>query len=230
MGHLGISQTTKQFQKFKPDELCSDLANVAGAFHALIAQQPTPSDAVVDIYAFRHIHRAMGVLGLNINEEYVLLVPQNTDLFSAKASSIIALEGVDMAIDHDVTFYRIECASKIYTFDDFINSDINAINLSGGKKQLICLLRSLYRDPDILFLDEDTSSLDNSSDSQTDEMLQSEKRNRAVIVIAHRMSSIKVAGEIIFMDSGFIKSKGTLEQIRSKVDLFDESINLSMDI
>ena len=228
--HWGISQPTNRFQKFKPNELRSGLATVAGAFHALVVQQPTPSDAVVYIYAFQHIHRAMGVLGLNINEEYVLLVPQNTDLISAKTSSNIALEWEDLAIDLDVTLYPLGFASEIYNFDDFNKSDINGINLFGGQKQLICLLRSLYREPGILFLDEDTSALDNSSDSQTNEILQSEKRNRAVIVIAHGMSSIIVVDEITFMESGFIKSKGTLEQIRSEVDLFDELINLSMDI
>jgi ABC-type multidrug transport system fused ATPase/permease subunit len=124
----------------------------------------------------------------------------------------------------------LAAASKISILDGFISENSNAINLSGGQKQLICLLRALYRDPDILFLDEATSSLDNSSDNQINEMLQSEKRNRAVIVIAHRMSSVKIADEIIFMESGFIKSKGTLEQVRSEVDLFDELINLSMDI
>ena len=61
-------------------------------------------------------------------------------------------------------------------------------------------------------------------------MLQSEKRNRAVIVIAHRMSSIKIADEIIFMKSGFIKSEGKLEQVLSEVDLFDDPINMLMDI
>ena len=121
-------------------------------------------------------------------------------------------------------------ASNISILEDFMSENSNAVNLSGGQKQLVCLLRALYRDPDILFLDEATSSLDNSSDNQINEMLQSEKNNRAVILIAHRMSSVKIADEIIFMESGSIRSNGTLEHVRSEVKAFSDLLNLSKDI
>ena len=70
-------------------------------------------------------------------------------------------------------------------------------------------------------MDEATSSLDNSSDNQINEMLQFEKQNRAVIVIAHRLSSIKYADEIVFMDSGAVKATGTFEQIQENIKEFE---------
>jgi len=72
-----------------------------------------------------------------------------------------------------------------------------------------------------LFLDEATSSLDNSSDNQINEMLQFEKQNRAVIVIAHRLSSIKYADEIVFMDSGAVMATGTFDQIQENIKEFE---------
>ena len=72
-----------------------------------------------------------------------------------------------------------------------------------------------------MFLDEATSSLDNSSDNQINEMLQIEKQNRAVIVIAHRLSSIKYADEIVFMDSGAVMATGTFDQIQENIKEFE---------
>lgn len=70
-------------------------------------------------------------------------------------------------------------------------------------------------------MDEATSSLDNSSDNQINEMLQFEKQNRAVIVIAHRLSSIKYADEIVFMDSGAVMATGTFDQIQENIKEFE---------
>ena len=62
----------RQLRKFKTDELRSGLATVAGAYHTLVVSQPTPSNSDVYIQAIERIHKAMGVLGLNVNEELVL--------------------------------------------------------------------------------------------------------------------------------------------------------------
>ena len=115
----------------------------------------------------------------------------------------------------------LDIVSNIDILRGFISENSSATNLSGGQKQLICLLRALYRNPDILFLDEATSSLDNSSDNQINEMLQIEKQNRAVIVIAHRLSSIKYADEIVFMDSGAVMATGTFDQIQENIKEFE---------
>ena len=167
----------------------------------------------------------------SLNESLVIgYVPQDTELFDGSIRSNIALEWDDEAIDFNAMSKTLAMASNISILEDFMSENSNAVNLSGGQKQLVCLLRALYRDPDILFLDEATSSLDNSSDNQINEMLQSEKNNRAVILIAHRMSSVKIADEIIFMESGSIRSNGTLEHVRSEVKAFSDLLNLSKDI
>ncbi len=148
-------------------------------------------------------------------------VPQDTDLFDGPIWSNIALEWSAEAIDSVAMSRTLDIASNIDVLQGFISKNGSAKNLSGGQKQLICLLRALYRNPDILLLDEATSSLDNSSDNQINEMLQVEKQNRAVIVIAHRMSSIKHADEIVFMDSGTVMATGTFDQIQENVKEFE---------
>jgi DNA polymerase-3 subunit delta' len=62
----------RQLRKFKTDELRSGLATIAGVYHALIVTQPTPSNSDVYIQAIERIHKAMGALGLNVNEALVL--------------------------------------------------------------------------------------------------------------------------------------------------------------
>jgi ABC-type multidrug transport system fused ATPase/permease subunit len=148
-------------------------------------------------------------------------VPQNTNLFDASVSLNIALEWDDSAIDSYVLSRTLESASRISAIEGFINSDVNATDLSGGQQQLICLLRALYRDPDILFLDEATSALDSKTDSQINELLQIEKANRAIVVIAHRMSSIRNADEVIFMEFGAVKAIGDFDNIRNRVKQFE---------
>jgi len=161
-------------------------------------------------------------------------VPQNTDLFDASVSWNIALEWDDAAIDKEAISRTLKIASKITALNEFVGSEINARELSGGQQQLICLLRALYRNPDILFLDEATSSLDNKSESQINELLQIEKSQRAIIVIAHRMSSIRNADEVIFMESGFVKAIGNFEFVRANVEqfesLFQKDKNISTDL
>lgn len=156
------------------------------------------------------------------SEELVFgYVPQDIALFDGPIWSNIALEWSDEAIDSFAMSKTLDIVSNIDILRGFISENGSAINLSGGQKQLICLLRALYRNPDILFLDEATSSLDNSSDDQINEMLQFEKRNRAVIVIAHRLSSIKYADEIVFMDSGAVMATGSFDQIQENVKEFE---------
>ena len=148
-------------------------------------------------------------------------VPQNTNLFDASVSLNIALEWNDSAIDSDVLLRTLERASRISAIDEFIKSDVNATDLSGGQQQLICLLRALYRDPDVLFLDEATSALDSKTDGQINELLQIEKANRAIVVIAHRMSTIRNADEVIYMEFGAVKAIGDFDNIRNRVKQFE---------
>jgi ATP-binding cassette subfamily B protein len=90
----------------------------------------------------------------------------------------------------------------------------NGTALSGGQQQRIAIARALYRNPEILILDEATSSLDSSSEAfvlNTLEILKNAKKT--VVVIAHRLSTISIAERIIVLDKGKVVQEGTFAEL-----------------
>lgn len=92
----------------------------------------------------------------------------------------------------------------------------NDTRLSKGQIQLICIARALVFNPEILLLDEPTSSLDTRSEAQVTQALQKLMENRCCIVVAHRLSTIKDAAHIIVMDKGSMVEQGTHTELLAK--------------
>ena len=87
------------------------------------------------------------------------------------------------------------------------------IRLSGGQQQRIGIARALYRDPEILILDEATSSLDQSTEKKIMESIQHLKRKKTLIIITHRLSTVKDCDKIFFIEEGKITKQGSPEEI-----------------
>ncbi len=85
----------------------------------------------------------------------------------------------------------------------------NGINLSQGQKQRIMIARAIYKNPNILFFDEATNSLDANNEKEIIEKLQPFLKNKTVFIVAHRLSTVKNADIILVMDKGSIVEKGT---------------------
>jgi ATP-binding cassette, subfamily B, bacterial AbcA/BmrA len=94
------------------------------------------------------------------------------------------------------------------------------VKLSGGQRQRIAIARALLRDPQILMLDEATSSLDSSSEVYVHRALQNLMKNRTTFVIAHRLSTIVDADQIVFIEKGRITGIGTHEELFERHELY----------
>ena len=87
------------------------------------------------------------------------------------------------------------------------------IRLSGGQQQRIGIARALYRDPEILILDEATSSLDQSTEKKIMRSIQYLKRKKTLIIITHRLSTVENCDKIFCIDKGKITKQGSPEEI-----------------
>ncbi len=86
-------------------------------------------------------------------------------------------------------------------------------NLSGGQRQRIALARALYKDPDVLILDEATSALDNKSEKAIQQALEALKEEMITFIVAHRLTTIEHADEILVFKGGKIESRGTYSEL-----------------
>ena len=90
---------------------------------------------------------------------------------------------------------------------------VTGMELSGGQKQRLMIARAMYKNPDILFLDEATSSLDANNERLIVENLRKFGRGRTIVVAAHRLSTVIDADRIIYIKDGRIEESGTHEEL-----------------
>ena len=93
------------------------------------------------------------------------------------------------------------------------------VRLSGGQRQRIGIARALYREPSVLVLDEATSALDNVTERQITDTVASLRGSMTIILVAHRLSTVRHADKVVFMAEGTIQTEGTFEEVeRSNAD------------
>jgi subfamily B ATP-binding cassette protein MsbA len=102
------------------------------------------------------------------------------------------------------------------------------IRLSGGQRQRLALARAFIRDPQILILDEATNSLDLISEGVIQDALEQFGRNRTVLIVAHRVSTIEHADKIIVLEAGRVVESGTVTQLLAAAGLFSRFYALQL--
>lgn len=150
------------------------------------------------------------------------VVMQDGYIFSGTIAENIALASEKPDIDKVQEAARLACINSFIEtlpmqYDTPIGS--NGINLSGGQKQRLLIARAVYRNPEFIFLDEATSSLDANYEKEIMMHLHDFYKGRTVVVIAHRLSTVKDADNIIVLENGEIIEQGnhiTLTQLKGK--------------
>ncbi|USG67164.1 ABC transporter ATP-binding protein/permease [Brevibacillus ruminantium] len=131
-------------------------------------------------------------------------------------------ENICYGVSRDVTDEELRQAAAMAYADQFIDELPNGyetqvgergVKLSGGQRQRIGIARALLRNPQILMLDEATSSLDSKSEIIVQQALNNLMKGRTTLVIAHRLSTVVDADQIIFMEKGKITGRGTHEEL-----------------
>lgn len=147
------------------------------------------------------------------------MVSQNVFLFDGTVRDNIAYARPD-ASDEEI----IEAAKKanihdfILTLDEGYDTEVGerGVKLSGGQRQRISIARVFLKNPKLLILDEATSALDNVTEMQIQSSLEELSRGRTVIVVAHRLSTVKNADEIVVIDQTGIVERGSHDDLLAK--------------
>ena len=122
-------------------------------------------------------------------------------------------------IDRDA----VRRAARIARIDEFVENELpqgydtelgeRGVRLSGGQRQRIGIARALYRDPEVLVFDEATSALDNLTEQAVMEAIQSVGGTKTIVMIAHRLSTVRDCDLIVVMDRGRIVGTGRYEEL-----------------
>lgn len=149
-------------------------------------------------------------------------VPQQIYLSDDTIAANIAF-GVN---PENIDFERIEKVSKIANLHNFVTEELpnnyqtsvgeRGVRLSGGQRQRIGIARALYHNPQVLILDEATSSLDNLTEKAVMEAVDNLRKEITIIIIAHRLSTVKDCSNIFVLEKGEIMNQGTFSELNLK--------------
>lgn len=138
---------------------------------------------------------------------------------------------IAFGIDPDkIDQMSVQRAARIANLHDFIVSDLpnqyqttigeRGVRLSGGQRQRIGIARALYHNPHVLILDEATSALDNLTEQAVMDAVSNLSKKITIIIIAHRLSTVRACDKIFLLEKGELKAEGTFEEFCNTSSLF----------
>ena len=158
-------------------------------------------------------------------------VPQDVLIVDGTIRHNVALGFPPATLNDEQIMLAIEDSA----LGDFVNSLPQGLDtevgeagakLSGGQRQRLGIARALYTNPKLLVLDEATSALDGETESLVTESIQKLRGKVTVVMIAHRLSTVRNADVVIYMQSGKVQAVGTFEEVRKAIPNFDHQANL----
>lgn len=211
-----------------------NLEVLPGEFVALVGTSGSGKSTLADLF--------MGVLSpsagevvisglspLNATNNHagaVAYVPQTVEVFPGSISSNISLG----YLSETTNIEQIKKAAKLAMLSEYIetlpegfetNLGDRGVKLSGGQRQRLGIARALYTNPKLIVFDEATSALDGMTEQDITDSLMALKGEVTILMIAHRLSSIRKADKVVYVENGKIIAVGTFDEVRNKVSNFD---------
>jgi ABC-type multidrug transport system fused ATPase/permease subunit len=212
-----------------PSSTTKVLANInlslqTGLQYAVVGPSGAGKTTLVDI--------CLGLLqpqegSVHVSSAVIAYVPQDTHIARLSLQQNIALEWNREAINVSLVDDAIKRAQLTHVLDGRSETDgLSEQGLSGGQKQRIGLARAMYRNPSLLFLDEVTSALDAETEHAVMSSIESLRGTTTVVIVAHRLSTVQHADQVIYLENGKILGVGTFEELRKSIPQLQRQIEL----
>ena len=170
--------------------------------------------------------------GVNINEldkdsirGNITIISQSPYIFNMSIKDNLKI------VKPDITMKEIKEVCKVACLDEFVDSlpdkyntiiGEGGVNLSGGQKQRLAIARALAQKTEIILFDEATSALDNETQTKITEAVNNMKGEYTILIVAHRLSTIKNAHRIFYISDGKVEKEGTFDELMKKCKGFKE--------
>jgi ABC-type multidrug transport system fused ATPase/permease subunit len=153
-------------------------------------------------------------------------VPQNVEVIAGSVKENVALGYPTDELADELVWRSLEAAQLkdiFYSEKDKLQTQVgeNGSKISGGQRQRLGIARALLTNPKLLVLDEATSALDGQTESDISNAISMLSGRTTVIIVAHRLSTVRNADMVIYMDKGEILAKGTFNEVRDQIPNFD---------
>jgi len=132
----------------------------------------------------------------------------------------------------------VERAARLSNLHTFVSEELDkgyqtligerGVRLSGGQRQRVGIARALYHDPEVLIMDEATSALDNITERAVIEAVNNLANRKTIILIAHRLTTVRRCDLIFLLDHGRVVAQGTYDELAGNSEPFREMVNATM--
>jgi ABC-type multidrug transport system fused ATPase/permease subunit len=235
-----IDEVTLHYENRSDDALKNVTLNIpAGNIVAIVGPSGAGKTSLVDVLlgAISPSSGKVLISGISPNEVIVkwpgaiAYVPQDVYIIDGTLRENIT---IGMSSDSETTS-RIESAitlaqlrEVVEDLPDGLDTEVgeNGVNLSGGQRQRIGIARALYTEPKLIVLDEATSALDADTEDKISNSVQALRASHTLIIIAHRLSTVRDADLVVYLDNGQVLAQGSFDYVRNAIPEFDNQANL----
>jgi ATP-binding cassette subfamily B protein len=233
-GRVSLENLTLRYDGGEPSLTGIDLDVEAGRIVALVGPTASGKTSLVGLLARLYDPSEGRVLidGADIREvdlaslrSETAFVADDSFLFSDTVAGNIAYARPDATpVQIEVAARRAQAHDFIAALPDGYETVVGerGLTLSGGQRQRVAIARALLAEPRVLILDDATSSVDASTEAQIKEGLREAMAGRTTFIVAHRLSTISLADEIVVVDHGEIVDRGTHEELLERCRLYEE--------